>query len=486
MAAGINKEAVKVLVVEDESSQREVIGDILTDEGYSVDLAQHGERAIELLEDNRYHVVVTDLKMPGVDGLEVLRRALAAEENTVVVLLTAYGTVETAVQAMKEGATDYLNKPLRKDELLIVLEKALNNRRLAQENIALHRELESRYRFDNITGSSPAMNEVYRLIGKVLNNDSTVLLTGESGTGKELAARAIHFNGSRRKGPFVAVNCAAIPENLIESELFGHEKGAFSGATGRRIGKFEAAEGGTIFLDEISTLQYELQAKFLRVLQEREFQRVGGDNLIKADVLIITATNQKLRELVNAGRLRDDLFHRLNVVNIDLPPLRQRRGDIPLLVKVFLDKYNSKYEKKDISKNVEAVESLSDYDWPGNVRELENLVEQLVVLSDGPKITPSELPSYIFDSMVYGGEEPGPGAGREAPPEGGVSIRETGVKLPGSGIDLAGVEKSLISQALQNSDGRLVKAAKLLGISYKTLQYRIKKHCIDLESIKAR
>jgi DNA-binding NtrC family response regulator len=410
----------------------------------------------------------------------VLRAALAADENTVVVLLTAYGTVETAVQAMKQGATDYLNKPLRKDELLIVLEKALNNRLLAQENIALHRELESRYHFDKITGSSPAMNEIYRLIGKVLNNDSTVLLTGESGTGKELVARAIHFNGSRRKGPFVAVNCAAIPENLIESELFGHEKGAFSGATGRRIGKFEAADCGTIFLDEISTLQYDLQAKFLRVLQEREFQRVGGDTLIKVDVRIITATNRKLRELVNAGKFRDDLFHRLNVVNINLPPLRERKSDIPLLVKNFLEKYRAKYEKTGVSMSVEAVEALSDYDWPGNVRELENLVEQLVVLSDGPRIAPGDLPSYIFDSMVYSSEQPGgePLAGKQA--------WNAEFKLPGSGIDLAGVEKSLISQSLQQSGGRLAKAAKLLGISYKTLQYRIKKYRIDLESIKAR
>ena len=487
MAVKINKEAVKVLVVEDETNQRVVIGDILSDEGYSVDLAEDGESAIELLEKQRYHVVVTDLKMPGVDGLEVLRRALAADENTVVVLLTAYGTVETAVQAMKEGATDYLDKPLRKDELLIVLEKALNNRRLAQENIALHRELESRYHFDKITGSSPAMNEIYRLIGKVLNNDSTVLLTGESGTGKELVARAIHFNGARRKGPFVAVNCAAIPENLIESELFGHEKGAFSGATGRRVGKFEAADGGTIFLDEISALQYDLQAKMLRVLQEREFQRVGGDTLIKVDVRIITATNQKLRELVNAGKFRDDLFHRLNVVNINLPPLRERKSDIPLLVKVFLQKYCSKYEKSGMSMSVEAVEALSDYDWPGNVRELENLVEQLIVLSDGPKIAPSELPSYIFDSMVYSGEESGsePGAGKEAWTEDGDRALGAGFKLPCSGIDMASMEKSLIRQALQHSGGRLVKAAKLLGISYKTLQYRIKKHRIDLESIKA-
>ncbi|MBW1696357.1 MAG: sigma-54-dependent Fis family transcriptional regulator [Deltaproteobacteria bacterium] len=470
---------MKVLVVEDEASQREVIGDILTDEGYGVDLARDGESAIKLLEDHRYHVVVTDLKMPGADGLEVLRAALAADENTVVVLLTAYGTVKTAVQAMKDGAIDYLNKPLDKDELLIVLEKALKNRLLAQENIALHRELESRYHFDKIIGSSPAMNEIYRLIGKVLNNDSTVLLTGESGTGKELVARAIHFNGSRRKGPFVAVNCAAIPENLIESELFGHEKGAFSGATGKRIGKFEAADCGTIFLDEISTLQYGLQAKFLRVLQEREFQRVGGDNLIKADVRIITATNRKLRELVNAGKFRDDLFHRLNVVNIDLPPLRERKSDIPLLVKVFLEKYSAKYEKSGISMSLEAVEALSDYDWPGNVRELENLIEQLIVLSDGPRIEPSDLPSYIFDSMVYSSGQSGGG------PQADKQAWKTGFKLPDSGIDMAVVEKSLISQALQQSGGRLVKAAKLLGISYKTLQYRIKKHRIDLESIKA-
>ncbi|MFH1069549.1 MAG: sigma-54 dependent transcriptional regulator, partial [Candidatus Glassbacteria bacterium] len=345
----INKSAVRVLLVEDEASQREVVGDILADQGYSVDLAVDGEQALEKLQQQSYQVVVTDLKMPGADGLEVLRRALAVDENTVVVLLTAYGTVDTAVQAMKDGATDYLNKPLRKDELLIVLEKALANRRLAQENIELHAELESRYHFDKIIGSSPAMNDVYRLIGKVLNNSSTVLVSGESGTGKELVARAIHFNGSRRKGPFVAVNCAAIPENLVESELFGHEKGAFSGATGRRIGKFEQADGGTIFLDEISTLQYDLQAKLLRALQEREFQRLGGDRMIAVDVRIVTATNQDLRSLTSAGTFRTDLFHRLNVVNILLPPLRERKGDIGLLVKSFLEKYGKKYEKPEVS-----------------------------------------------------------------------------------------------------------------------------------------
>ena len=487
MVKKINKSGVRVLVVEDEASQREVVGDILADEGYSVDLAVDGEQAIEKLEQQSYQVVVTDLKMPGADGLEVLRRALAADENCVVVLLTAYGTVDTAVQAMKDGATDYLNKPLRKDELLIVLEKSLANRRLAQENVELHAELESRYQFDKIIGGSPAMNEVYRLIGKVLNNNSTVLVSGESGTGKELVARAIHFNGSRRKGPFVAVNCAAIPENLVESELFGHEKGAFSGASSRRIGKFEQADGGTIFLDEISTLQYDLQAKLLRVLQEREFQRLGGDRMIAVDVRIVTATNQDLRALTSAGTFRTDLFHRLNVVNIKLPLLCERKSDIGLLVKSFLEKYSRKYEKPGVTMTVETVEALADYDWPGNVRELENLVEQLVVLTDELRIDAGDLPSYIFEnvppeeSAVPARERPaehGPGraAGNGSP---------TGVfKLPPGGVDFAGVERSLIEQALLQAGGRMVGAAKLLGISYKTLQYRIRKFDIDIDSIK--
>ncbi len=483
----INKAAVRFLVVDDEFAQRDILHDILTDEGYSVDLAESGEEAIRMLRAGGYAGVITDLKMPGADGIEVLKAALAADEDTMVVMMTAYGTVDTAVEAMKLGATDYLNKPLHKDELLIVLEKALQNRSLARENLELHRELESRYQFDKIIGGSDRMNEVYRLIGKVLNNNSTVLITGESGTGKELVARAIHFSGARRKGPFVPVNCGAIPESLIESELFGHEKGAFSGATGRRIGKFESADGGTLFLDEISTLAYDLQAKFLRVIQEMEFQRVGGDRLIKVDVRIITATNRSLRKLTAAGAFRDDLFHRLNVVNIGVPPLRLRKSDIPLLVKSFLGKYGKKYEKPGVSMSVEAVEVLSDYDWPGNVRELENLVEQLIVLGDKPLIEPQDLPSYIFEDTA---DESGPDELPEEQEKGAWPARVsgeglTGFKMPETGIELAGVEKSLILKALERSGGRLVGACKLLGISYKTLQYRIKKYGIDVAGIKS-
>ncbi|MEA2064559.1 MAG: sigma-54 dependent transcriptional regulator [Gemmatimonadota bacterium] len=477
----INKEAVQVLVVEDEVSQREIYSDILADEGYCVDAAENGEEAVRKLQAGRYAVVVTDLKMPGgIDGIGVLKAALAADENaeekTVVVILTAFGTIDNVVEAMKLGATDYLTKPLNKKELLIKLEKALENRRLVQENRDLHAELESRYRFDKMIGASRAMNEVYRKIGKVLGNDSTVLITGESGTGKELVARAIHFSGSRREGPFVPVNCGAIPGNLIESELFGHERGAFSGATARRIGKFEAAGSGTIFLDEISTLHYDLQAKFLRVLQEKEFQRVGSDKLITVDVRIITASNQDLRKLTDRGAFRNDLFHRLNVINIDLPPLRQRREDIALLVKSFLDKYGRKYDKPGVAMSVEAVEALNLYNWPGNVRELENLIEQLTVLSDSPRLGPSDLPSYIFEDRAAKkdlGESPAPGqAGTSS-----GKIRE--FRLPEGGIELAGVEKSLIIEALERSGGRLTGASKLLGISYKTLQYRIRKYGIE-------
>jgi two-component system, NtrC family, response regulator PilR len=489
----INKAGVRLLIVEDDFSQRDILAQILGDEGYSVEQASGGEEAIARLGKDKFQVVVTDLKMPGRDGLDVLRAAVEADEATVVVMMTAYGTVETAVRAMKAGATDYLTKPLNKDELLIVLEKALKNRHLAQENLDLHRELESRYRFDRIIGASPAMNEVYRLIGKVLDNNSTVMISGDSGTGKELAARAIHYNGARRGGPFVAVNCGAIPENLIESELFGHEKGAFSGATGRRIGKFEAADSGTLFLDEISTLQYDLQAKFLRVLQEREFQRVGGDQTLKVDVRIITATNQDLRQLAAEGRFRSDLFHRLNVVNIALPPLRARKSDIPLLVRSFLDKYSRQYEKPGLSISLEAVEALAGYDWPGNVRELENLIEQMVVLSDDPKITPEHLPGYIFDSGDDGPETDGEedftpvaaatGTARTARGQGGEAA--PGVfRLPSGGVKMTEVEKSLLLQALEQSGGRLVGAARLLGISYKTLQYRIKKFGINVEGMK--
>jgi len=489
----INKAGVRLLIVEDDFSQRDILAQILGDEGYSVEQASGGEEAIARLGKEKFQVVITDLKMPGRDGLDVLRAAVEADDSVVVVMMTAYGTVETAVRAMKAGATDYLTKPLNKDELLIVLEKALKNRHLAQENQDLHRELESRYRFDRIIGVSPAMNEVYRLIGKVLDNNSTVLISGESGTGKELVARAIHYNGARRGGPFVAVNCGAIPENLIESELFGHEKGAFSGATGRRIGKFEAADSGTLFLDEISTLQYDLQAKFLRVLQEREFQRVGGDQTLKVDVRIITATNQDLRQLAAEGRFRPDLFHRLNVVNISLPPLRARKGDIPLLVRSFLDKYSRQYEKPGLSISLDAVEALSGYDWPGNVRELENLIEQLVVLSDEPKISPGQLPAYVFEPGDEGPETDGEedyappavetGTIRVSRGQGGEAA-SVPFRLPAGGVKMADVEKGLLLQALEQSGGRLVGAARLLGISYKTLQYRIKKFGINVEGMK--
>ena len=493
MNVKINKAGVRLLIVEDDFSQRDILAQILGDEGYSVEQASGGEEAIARLGKEKFQVVITDLKMPGRDGLDVLRAAVEADDSVVVVMMTAYGTVETAVRAMKAGATDYLTKPLNKDELLIVLEKALKNRHLAQENQDLHRELESRYRFDRIIGVSPAMNEVYRLIGKVLDNNSTVLISGESGTGKELVARAIHYNGARRGGPFVAVNCGAIPENLIESELFGHEKGAFSGATGRRIGKFEAADSGTLFLDEISTLQYDLQAKFLRVLQEREFQRVGGDQTLKVDVRIITATNQDLRQLAAEGRFRPDLFHRLNVVNISLPPLRARKGDIPLLVRSFLDKYSRQYEKPGLSISLDAVEALSGYDWPGNVRELENLIEQLVVLSDEPKISPGQLPAYVFEPGDDGPETDGEedyappaaetGAIRVSRGQGGEAA-SVPFRLPAGGVKMADVEKGLLLQALEQSGGRLVGAARLLGISYKTLQYRIKKFGINVEGMK--
>ena len=480
----LNKAEYNVLVVDDEFSQREIIHDIIAEEGYAVEKAASGDEALRIIgQYGRFDAVVTDLKMPGeVDGLGVLKAALEQDENTVVVLMTAYGTVESAVEAMKIGATDYLNKPIyHKDELLIILEKALQNRKLVEENIELHRELESRYHFDNIIGSSKSMNEVYRLVGKVLGNDSTVMISGDSGTGKELVARAIHYNGIRKEGPFVALNCAAIPANLIESELFGHEKGAFSGANSRRVGKFESADGGTLFLDEVSALEYDLQAKFLRVLQEREFQRVGGDSTIKADVRIIAATNRPLRKMVAEGKFRDDLYHRLNVVNIELPPLKRRKSDIPLLVRSFLDKFSSRYDRPAMTIAVEVVEALQDYDWPGNVRELENLIEQLVVLADGNQIKASDLPSYVYeDSSPDSGDDDDLDEEYEDEQQ-SVSGQ---VHLPATGIKLAGVEKSLITEALNRTGGRLTSACKLLGISYKTLQYRIKKYGIDVTGFK--
>ncbi|MDT8273312.1 MAG: sigma-54 dependent transcriptional regulator, partial [Desulfomonilia bacterium] len=360
-----------ILIVDDERQNREYLSEILSEEGYAVTLASDGKEALERLSQDLFHVVLTDLQMPHIDGLGVIQHLVEKKLTTIGIIYTGYGSVKTAVEAMKLGAFDYLTKPFKADEIRVVVKKALDHLALQKENTYLKQQLKTRYKFENIIGSSEKMQKVFSMIDKVAATDSTVLVLGESGTGKELVARALHYNSSRSQNPFVPVNCGAIPEELLESELFGHEKGAFTGAFRARIGRFELAHEGSIFLDEISEMSPNLQVKLLRVIQEREFERVGGVKSIRADVRIIAATNKILEEEVERGRFREDLYYRLNVIPIHLPPLCERTEDIPLLIRHFLEKspYGNTPRKKVFSKK--ALAALTQYRWPGNVRELE-------------------------------------------------------------------------------------------------------------------
>ncbi|MGC9324323.1 MAG: sigma-54-dependent transcriptional regulator, partial [Desulfomonilia bacterium] len=391
-----------ILIVDDESQNRAYLSEILSEEGYSIALASNGREALARLSQDPFHVVLTDLQMPEVDGLGVIQYLIENKLNTIGIIYTGYGSVKTAVDAMKLGAFDYITKPFKAEEIKVVVKKALDHLALQEENTYLKQQLKSRYKFENIVGSSEKMQKVFAMIDKVAATDSTVLILGESGTGKELVARALHYNSPRSQNPFVPVNCGAIPEELLESELFGHEKGAFTGAFRTRIGRFELAHGGSIFLDEISEMSPNLQVKLLRVIQEREFERVGAAKSIKADVRIIAATNKVLEEEVAAGRFREDLYYRLNVIPIHLPPLRERSDDIPLLIKHFLKKYNHAEASQKSVFSKKALSVLTHYRWPGNVRELENLVERMVVLSDGPEIDMGDLPERILAGISSG------------------------------------------------------------------------------------
>lgn len=382
----------RILIVDDEDSVCQMLRDVLEDEGYRVEIALDGHEALRKMKSLDVDAVLLDIRMPGLDGMQVLKLAQEAGITVPVVLITAYGTTETAIQAMKLGAFDYVLKPFNIEELLMTIKKAVEMERLASELAALRQELSDQVPPEEMIGRSPVMQEVYKSIGKVADSNVTVLILGESGTGKELVARAIHRNSRRHQGPFVKINCAAIPENLLESELFGYEKGAFTGALTRKLGKFELAHRGTIFLDEISEIKPATQAKLLRVLQEKEFERVGGTDTIKVDVRILAATNKNLEEMVREGLFREDLYFRLNVVSIVLPPLRERREDIPLLVDHFLKKYASELQKEIKGFSPEALKLLKEYDWPGNVRELRNVCERAVVMAAGPVILPEDLP----------------------------------------------------------------------------------------------
>ena len=450
----------KILIVDDDPEILEVITDILREGGYAVDTAPDGVKAIRYIDAESYDLVITDLNLPEIDGMMVLKHVVDQSPDTMCIILTGYGTIKSAVEAIKTGAFDYITKPIKSGEILMVVEKALRYKHLERENILLRQQLRKKYRFDNFVGDSKPIQKVFELIEKVADTDSTVLITGESGTGKELIAKAIHYNSYRRDNPMVVINCGAIPEELLESELFGHEKGAFTGAHKTRIGRFELANEGTIFLDEIGDMSPNLQVKLLRVLQEQKFERVGSTRTIKVDIRTIAATNKNLISAVNKGAFREDLYYRLNVIPIKVPPLRHRKSDIPLLVDFFLKKFNKEKRKNVKEFTSEAMDTLLYYDWRGNVRELENLVERVVILSNGDEIDLEDIPESIagrartiesFESTI--------------PPNGGIPFDHA----------VEEYEKKLILQALSETNWVTTKAAKLLNINRTTLIEKMKK-----------
>jgi DNA-binding NtrC family response regulator len=452
-------EKAKILIAEDEKAQRDLLEGFLKKEGFSVDAVVNGREALQKLEGDFFDIALIDYKMPELDGLQTLREIRRLYPDLPVVMMTAYGTVETAVATMKERALDYLSKPIDLEELLLIFQKVMERSHLIRENKELRAQLQERYTFHNIIYGSPKMEEVMGLVARVAPSQATVLIHGESGTGKELIADAIHYSSPRSNKPLVKVNCSALPEALLESELFGHEKGAFTGAAQRRIGRFEEADGGTIFLDEIGDLSPAIQVKLLRILQEKEFQRLGSNLSLKTDVRVITATHRNLEEAMKNGHFREDLYYRLNVISIQLPPLRERREDIPLLADFFLKKFSKENRKSisDISKEARAL--LLRYPYPGNVRELENLIERAVVLCRGNVITIQDLPFHL----------------QEEKSERLWEFPRKEKSLPES---LEEVEKDLIVKALHQHQGIQTKAAENLGISERVLRYKMKKYSL--------
>jgi DNA-binding NtrC family response regulator len=447
-----------LLFVDDEPALRTLMADRLAERGFEVVQADTGEKALQLLEQFAFDVVVTDLRMPGVDGTHVIQAALERYPGIVGIVITGYGTVRDAVDAIKRGAADFVAKPFQFDELMHVLQKALEQRRLKSENAYLRAQLEERYKFGGILGKSLPMKALFQMLETVARSTSTILITGETGTGKEVVARAIHHNSPRRLHRFVALNCSAIPETLLEAELFGHVRGAFTGAVGMRQGRFEQAHKGTLFLDEVGTMSAALQMKLLRALQEREFERVGDSQTIKVDVRVIAATNSDLAGMVRAGSFREDLYYRLNVIPIKLPPLRDRRDDIPLLAQHFLDKFGGEGAKLHLSQG--AMRRMMAYDWPGNVRQLENAIERATALCSGrQQIEVSDLPPEIQTSP-----EP-----MSSP---FVDFPEDGIDLPAY---LSSVERDLIQRSLERTGGNRNKAAELLHIKRTTLVEKLKR-----------
>jgi two-component system NtrC family response regulator len=448
-------DGVSVLLVEDERPQRELIGEILERDGFEVRGAGTVDEALAALDEHPADLVLCDWRMPGRDGGELLDEVRSRSLDCAFIVMTAYGSIAHAVEAMQRGADDYLGKPFEKEALLLAVQRVLKTRRLERENLALREVLREGDGYGELVGRSEVMQRLYRTIDKVASTDATVLVVGESGTGKELVARTLHASSRRAGQPFVAVNCAAIPETLIESELFGHEKGAFTGAHRRRAGRFEEADGGTLFLDEIASMPMPLQATLLRVLQERRFTRVGGSGEVACDVRVVAASNRDLPTLVADGGFREDLYYRLNVVPIELPPLRERLEDVPLLASLFLDQARARHgiEVKALPKSV--LRRFMEHHWPGNVRELANVVERLVLLADGGVVQVEDLPTNVSEAAKSG---------------------DCPFELPAEGIDWERVEAGLLEQALARTNGNRAAAARLLGLGYKALLYRLEKH----------
>jgi two-component system, NtrC family, response regulator AtoC len=453
--------AKHLLLVDDEDPLREVVADRLSEHGFAVQQAVSGEQALSKLAEFAFDILITDLRLPGIGGRELLHAALERYPDIIAIIITGYGTVKDAVDAIKQGASDYISKPFQFDELLHVLTSALEQRRLRSENAYLRAQLEERYRIDGLVGRSPIMRDLFQLLETVARSSSTVLITGETGTGKELAAKAIHHNSARRAQRFLALNCSAIPETLLEAELFGHVRGAFTGAIANRQGRIEQAHKGTLFLDEIGTMSTALQAKLLRVLQEREFERVGDSHPVRVDVRVVAATNSDLRRMVEDGSFREDLFYRLNVIPVHLPPLRDRREDIPLLVRHFVERVcrDQSPPRQPPAVSQDAMRRLMAYSWPGNVRQLENIVERAIALTPGrPQIDVRDLPAEVQQVE---------------------DVIDPRTWFPDSGVDLegyiSGIELALIRQSLERTGGNKRRAAELLKIKRTTLVEKLKR-----------
>jgi DNA-binding NtrC family response regulator len=456
----------RILIVEDDESLRQVTHVQLEREGYEVSSAVSAEQAIPILEKAPHQLVLTDLNLPGVSGLELLKRIRVEYPESAVIVMTAFGTVQTAVEAMKAGAYDYINKPVHPYELKLLVKRSLEHQRLLQEVQVLRSALDRKYGFEEIIGSSPALLESLDVAARMASSDATVLIYGETGTGKELVAKAIHMRSNRRERPFMTINCGAIPRELLESELFGHVKGSFTGAMTHKKGKVEMADGGTLLLDEIGEMPLDLQVRILRLIQEREIEKIGATSSIKVDVRIIAATHRNLATMVKQGTFREDLYYRVLVVPIHLPPLRERPGDVEQLLQHFFVKFRERHGRPDLAMQPGLLRYFLEYSWPGNVRELENAVERMVLLAKGSTLTPDDLPDFLRPATVVSSEIPQ-------------------IALPEQGVNLEALEKEMILQALKKCGGNQTRAARYLGMSRRTLGYRLEKYGVHGEALKS-